>query len=105
MVMTNGLSANQLKTIAILAMTLDHLAWTLFPGYSTEWFVILLHIIGRITAPVMWFFVAEGYYHTRNIHNYMKRMFLLHFSRTLPITSALEFPFFLFKTPFLIRPV
>ena len=74
MVMTNGLSANQLKTIAILAMTLDHLAWTLFPGYSTEWFVILLHIIGRITAPVMWFFVAEGYYHTRNIHNYMKRI-------------------------------
>lgn len=79
MVMTNGLSANQLKTIAILAMTLDHLAWTLFPGYSTEWFVILFHIIGRITAPVMWFFVAEGYYHTRNIHNYMKRMFLLAF--------------------------
>ena len=31
-----GLNSNQLKLIAIAAMTLDHLTWTLFPGYSTE---------------------------------------------------------------------
>ena len=55
----NGLNANQLKLIAIAAMTLDHLTWTLFPGYSTEWFVILFHIIGRLTAPIMWFFIAH----------------------------------------------
>ena len=55
-----GLNANQLKLIAIAAMTLDHLIWTLFPGYNTEWFVILFHIIGRLTAPIMWFFIAES---------------------------------------------
>lgn len=72
-----GLNANELKLIAIAAMTLDHLTWTLFPGYSTEWFVILFHIIGRITAPIMWFFIAEGYHHTRNIKKYIIRLFIL----------------------------
>lgn len=72
-----GLNANQLKLIAIAAMTLDHLTWTLFPGYSTEWFVILFHIIGRLTAPVMWFFIAEGYHYTHNVKKYAGRLFLL----------------------------
>ncbi len=72
-----GLNANQLKLIAIAAMTLDHLTWTLFPGYSTEWFVILFHIIGRLTAPIMWFFIAEGYHYTRDIKKYAARLFLL----------------------------
>lgn len=55
-----GLNANQLKLIAITAMTLDHLTWTLFPGYSTKWYVILLHIVGRLTAPIMWFLLQRG---------------------------------------------
>jgi len=72
-----GLNSNQLKLIAIVAMTLDHLTWTLFPGYSTEWFVILLHIVGRLTAPIMWFFIAEGYHYTHDIKKYATRLFLL----------------------------
>lgn len=28
------LDANQLKLIAIVAMTVDHIAWLLFPGYA-----------------------------------------------------------------------
>ena len=40
--MQEGLSSNQLKTIAILAMTIDHLAWTLAPGYCTAWWVIMV---------------------------------------------------------------
>ena len=31
----NCLSGNQLKLIAIFAMTVDHLAWAIFPGYPT----------------------------------------------------------------------
>lgn len=72
-----GLNANQLKLIAIIAMTLDHLTWTLVPGYSTVWWVVLFHVIGRLTAPIMWFFIAEGYHYTRNVKNYAKRLFLL----------------------------
>lgn len=73
----NGLNANQLKLIAILAMTVDHLTWTLFPGYDTRWFVLLAHIIGRLTAPIMWFFISEGYHHTRNVKKYAGRLFFL----------------------------
>ena len=38
MLQTRGpaLSGNALKGIAILAMTLDHLTWTLWPGYATD---------------------------------------------------------------------
>ena len=72
-----GLNANQLKTIAIIAMTVDHLVWTLEPGYSTKWWVIILHILGRLTAPIMWFFIAEGYHHTKNLKKYAIRLFVL----------------------------
>lgn len=32
--MKKTLDANQLKLIAIFAMTVDHIAWLLFPGYA-----------------------------------------------------------------------
>ena len=31
----HGLSGNALKLIAIIAMTVDHLTWVIFPGYQT----------------------------------------------------------------------
>lgn len=77
--MRKGLTANQIKLIAIIAMTVDHLAWTLFPGYDTRWFVLVLHLLGRVTAPIMWFFIAEGYSHTRNVKKYAARLFSLAF--------------------------
>lgn len=71
-----GLNANTLKMIAIIAMTVDHVAWTFFPGYRTNVPVLSLHLIGRITAPIMMFFVVEGFYHTKNIKRYIARMFV-----------------------------
>ncbi len=72
-----GLNANQLKLIAIVAMTLDHLTWTLWPGYSTDWWVVVFHILGRLTAPIMWFFIVEGYHYTHNLKKYAMRLFIL----------------------------
>ena len=72
-----ALSGNALKGIAILAMTLDHLTWTLWPGYSTAWWVLLLHLLGRVTAPIMWFFVVEGYHYTHDVEKYAVRLFAL----------------------------
>ncbi len=68
------LNANHLKLIAILAMTIDHICDLLYPGFPTEPAAIGLHIVGRLTAPIMWFFVCEGYYYTRNVKKYMLRM-------------------------------
>ena len=57
-------------------MTIDHLAWVFFPGYSTNGVALLMHVIGRLTAPIMIFFIVEGYFQTRNIKKYIRRMFI-----------------------------
>ncbi len=72
----SGLDSNMLKLIAIAAMTADHIAWLLFPGYPTDPLPIILHIIGRLTCPIMCFFIAEGYHYTRNIKKYTARLFV-----------------------------
>ena len=74
--MKKTLDANWLKLIAIAAMTIDHIAWLLFPGYPRQALPVVMHIIGRITCPIMCFFIAEGYYHTKNIRKYTVRLFL-----------------------------
>ena len=71
-----GLSTADLKLIAIIAMTIDHLTWLFFPGFQRVWYVYLLHIIGRLTAPIMWFFIAEGSYYTKNPKKYITRLFV-----------------------------
>lgn len=62
-----GLNSNQIKFIAIIAMTIDHVTWLLYPGCQKIWWIMLLHIIGRLTAPIMWFFIAEGFHYTKNV--------------------------------------
>ena len=49
-----GLNANQLKIIAMISMTVDHLAFVIYPNYPTKWQIILLHILGRMAAPIFW---------------------------------------------------
>ena len=74
---TKGLTSNTIKIIAIIAMTIDHIALIFFPRYSLDLPVLFMHIIGRLTAPIMIFFVVEGYYHTRNLKKYIFRLFIL----------------------------
>ena len=74
--MKRTLNSNSIKIIAIIAMTIDHIAWLLFPGYPREIIPIAMHIVGRITCPIMCYFVAEGYHHSKNITKYTQRLFL-----------------------------
>lgn len=69
-------NANYLKVIAIIAMTIDHVADLIYPGFPIESGAVICHLIGRLTAPIMWFFVCEGYYYTKNLKKYMLRMFI-----------------------------
>lgn len=66
------LSANAIKLIAVLCMTVDHIAWGFVPTATTRG--QLMHLFGRITAPVMCFFLSEGYHHTKNKARYLLRM-------------------------------
>ncbi len=74
--MKKVLDSNTVKVIAIAAMTVDHIAWAAFPGYPTELLPLLMHLIGRVTCPIMCYFIAEGYHHTRDINKYTARLFL-----------------------------
>lgn len=73
------LNSNQLKIIAIIAMTVDHMAWAMFDGYPTDPVPLIMHIIGRLTCPIMCYFIAEGYHHTKNINKYTVRLFVFAF--------------------------
>lgn len=73
------LNSNQLKLIAIIAMTVDHIAWAMFDGYPTDLLPLVMHIIVRLTCPIMCYFIAEGYHYTRNINKYTFRLFAFAF--------------------------
>lgn len=83
-----GLTANQIKWIAIVCMLIDHIAWGFVPFGSAAGQV--MHIFGRITAPTMCFFIAEGYAHTHNVKRYALRLGLF--------ALISQFPFTLFET-------
>lgn len=68
------LNANHLKLIAIIAMTIDHVCDLIYPGFPVQPVPIGLHLVGRLTAPIMWFFVCEGFYYTHDAKKYMLRM-------------------------------
>lgn len=69
------LTSNQLKLIAIIAMVVDHVAIVFVPHNTIIW--QLMRVIGRLTAPLMCYFIAEGYYHTSNLKKYMGRLLLM----------------------------
>lgn len=93
-----GLNSNALKFIAIIAMTIDHVVCVVFPNYPTDWWIIGLHMIGRITAPIMWFFIAEGYHHTRNLKKYVVRLFVFALISHFAYNFAFGIPFIPFQT-------
>ncbi|MBO7319501.1 MAG: conjugal transfer protein TraX, partial [Clostridia bacterium] len=47
----------------------------IFPGYDNGIIPVVLHIIGRLTCPIMCYLIAEGYYYTKNINRYTLRLF------------------------------
>ena len=70
------LNSNHLKLIAIIAMTIDHIADLVYPGMPNNIISNSLHIIGRLTAPIMFFFICEGFYYTKNLKKYIIRLFV-----------------------------
>lgn len=96
--MEKRLNSNHLKIIAIIAMTIDHIADLRYPGFPAKPVPILLHIIGRLTAPIMWFFIAEGYHYTRNIKKYLLRLGIFAIISHFAYCFAFGIDFIPFKT-------
>lgn len=97
--MKKALDSNMIKIIAIIAMTADHIAWLVFPGYDDRPEAVILHIIGRLTCPIMCYFIAEGYHYTKNINRYTFRLFLFsvisHFAYIFASSSFADFKSFI----------
>lgn len=93
------LNSNELKLVAIIAMTVDHIAWAMFDGYPTAPLPIFMHIIGRLTCPIMCYFIAEGYHHTKNINKYTFRLFafafISHFAYIFASNAFVDFKSFI----------
>ncbi len=66
-----GLSNNQLKIIAMIAMTFDHVGKELFPQCD------IFSIIGRLAFPIFSYMIAEGCAYTKNKKKYFLQIFLL----------------------------
>lgn len=73
---------NQLKFIAICGMVCDHAAWGFVDFLSP--LGQMMHIIGRLTLPIMCFFIAEGFRHTSNLKRYIHRMICFWIISILP---------------------
>ncbi len=66
------ISANAIKYFAVFAMLIDHIAWCFVDTNSI--LGIIMHLIGRMTAPIMTYFIVEGYHYTRNVNKYLARL-------------------------------
>ena len=68
-----GLNTFQLKVIALVFMTFDHIAYFMSGIIDVPfWF----NLIGRLSAPIFIFMVANGFRHTRDRVAYMSRLYL-----------------------------
>ncbi|WP_208560684.1 TraX family protein [Marinilactibacillus kalidii] len=74
MITKEGLNANVIKLVAVLAMFLDHSLQIYDPGdVPLRWGV---HFFGRLAAPLICYLIAEGYHYTSDKRSYTKRLFL-----------------------------
>ena len=99
------LSSGSLKMIAIVTMFIDHaaVALLLFPVLlpnapirrGTEMYDLLqiyraMRFIGRVAFPIFCFFLAEGFFYTRNRLKYAARLLVFAFVAEIPFDLALE---------------
>ncbi len=78
------MTSSKLKIIAIITMLIDHIGAIFYPN------IIMLRIIGRISFPIFAFLIAEGYVHTKNLKQYIFRLFIFALISEIPYDFAFE---------------
>lgn len=85
-----GLNSNTLKLLAVVAMICQHVTIFFIPT-TNPWYDPMF-CFGMITAPIMCFFIAEGYYHTHSRRKYLERLLLGAVISHVPHALACGFP-------------
>lgn len=85
-----SLDAGLLKITAIIAMTVDHIGWAFFNTFTMK--AQIMHFIGRLTFPIMAFFIAEGFYRTHDLKKYLTRLGLF------ALLSHIPFQLFIYNS-------
>lgn len=80
------MNRNALKYIAIIAMIFDHTAVFLLNKYDVAYSIC--RTVGRLTAPVMCFFIAEGFHYTHSKLKYGTRLCIFALISQLAYTFA-----------------
>ncbi len=72
------MNAFVLKILACITMFIDHIGYVIFHDSS------FFNYIGRIAFPIFSFQISEGYIHTRNLKNYLFRLFIFALISQIP---------------------
>ena len=84
------MNAFVLKIIAIVAMTFDHIGAEFLPfGLGYEPYDMIFRIVGRLTMPIMCFFIGEGFTKTRNRGKYAVRLAVFAVISEIPFNLAM----------------
>lgn len=73
-----------IKIIAAASMLIDHLGVFLFPQY------IVFRVVGRLAFPLFAWGIANGAHHTKNIKNYLLRLFVFALISQIPYQLLLH---------------
>ena len=68
------LSGSALKVIAVISMTIDHIAYYILDqqlGMGDTWIYEVMRCIGRLAFLIFAFLIIEGYHHTWYVGRYM----------------------------------
>ena len=82
------ISRNVLKYIAVMAMLIDHIGAIFVPQNTAIY--IIMRIIGRLTCPIMCYFLVQGYMHTKNRKKYFLRLLIFAIIAQVPYALALK---------------
>lgn len=81
-------SGNTLKSIAMAAMLMDHIAVIFLSQEKQPWLYLLFRFVGRFSFVIFASFIVVGFLHTRNVRNYILRMGVMAVLTEVPFDLA-----------------
>jgi len=86
-----SLDAGTLKIIAMISMTIDHIAGSMFGYRLTQMtscditnILSVMRLIGRLAFPIYAFFIVEGFFLTHSRRKYLSRMLIFSLISEIP---------------------